>query len=152
MRIGSLVIVVAVTVSSLALAQEKKMRKSDLPAAVQKTAAEQSEGATVRGYATEMDGGKRLYEVELMKDGHSKDVSMSADGQVMEVEEQVDLTTLPDAVKTGLQEKAGKGMIKKVESLTKSGTLVAYEAQVTTGTKHSEVQVGPDGKTLAHPE
>lgn len=152
MKTGTLVVIAVVSLSSLAVAQEKKVQKADLPAAVQKAAAEQSEGATVRGYSTEMEGGKRLYEVELMKDGHSKDVSMSADGQVMEVEEQVELTTLPDAVKTGLQEKAGSGTITKVESLTKGGTLVAYEAQVKNGTKRSEVQVGPEGKALAHPE
>jgi hypothetical protein len=30
--------------------------------------------------------------------------------------------------------------------------LVAYEAAVKTGMKKSEIQVGPDGKKLAHPE
>ena len=32
------------------------------------------------------------------------------------------------------------------------GKLVAYEAHVNTNGKKSEVQVGPDGKALAHPE
>ena len=40
-------------------------------------------------------------------------------------------------------------LIGKVESLTKKGKLVAYEAVVTNGKKHSEIQVGPDGKKLA---
>lgn len=44
------------------------------------------------------------------------------------------------------------GTIGKVESLTKKGQLVAYEAVVKTGTKRREIQVGPDGKKLAHPE
>jgi hypothetical protein len=47
---------------------------------------------------------------------------------------------------------AGKGTITKVESLSKGGKLVAYEVTVKTGMKKSEVQVGPDGKELAHPE
>ena len=59
---------------------------------------------------------------------------------------------LTDAVKQGLQAKAGKGKLGKIESLTEGGKLVAYEAKVTTGTKKSEVQVGPDGKPLAHEE
>jgi hypothetical protein len=59
---------------------------------------------------------------------------------------------LPTAVKEGLTKAAGAGTISKVESLTKGGKLVAYEAVVKTGTKRSEVQVGPDGKKLAHPE
>ena len=132
--------------------QERHLRKSDLPVQVQKTAAEQSEGATVRGYASEVEDGKLQYEVELMVSGHSKDVTIAPDGSVLEVEEQVSLEALPAAVREALQRKAGAGTITRVESLTKRGKLVAYEAQVRTGGKRSEVQVGPDGKPLEHPE
>jgi hypothetical protein len=55
-------------------------------------------------------------------------------------------------VRTGLRQLAGSGKITIVESVTKRGTLVAYEAQVRNGAKRSEIQVGPDGKPLAHPE
>ena len=88
----------------------------------------------------------------MMVNGHSKDVLIAADGTVVEVEEQVTLDSLSPEVKAGLQAKAGKGKILKVESLTKKGKLVAYEAQVETNGKKSEVQVGPDGKPLAHEE
>jgi uncharacterized membrane protein YkoI len=135
-----------------AAAQEKKLKKSELPASVQKTADEQSQGATVKGYASEKEGGKLVYEVEMTVHGHSKDVLIAADGSVIEVEEEVALNALPDAVQEALKRKAGAGKITKVESLTKHNALVAYEAQVLTGAKRSEVQVGPDGKDLAHPE
>ena len=133
-------------------AQETKLKKSDLPAAVQKTAGEQSQGATVKGYASEKEGGKLLYEVEMTVNGHSKDVTIAADGSIVEVEEETALNALPDAVQEALKRKAGAGKITKVESLTKHNTLVAYEAQVLTGAKRSEIQVAPDGKDLAHPE
>ena len=81
-----------------------------------------------------------------------RDVLIGADGSVLEIEVEVALDSLPAAVKAGLLQLAGSGKITKVESLTKRGVLVAYEAQVRTGTKRSEVQVGPDGKPLAHPE
>ena len=55
-------------------------------------------------------------------------------------------------VQQGLATAARRGTIGRVESLTKHGKLVAYETVVTAGTKHREVQVGPDGKRLAHPE
>jgi len=135
-----------------ASAQEKKLKKSDLPPAVQKTADEQSKGATVKGYASEREDGKLLYEVELEVNGRTRDVTMSADGAVLEVEDQVDFKSLPAPVRLGLKKKAGAGKIGKVESLTKRGTLVAYEAHVLTGNKRSEVQVGPGGEPLAHPE
>jgi len=135
-----------------ASAQEKKIKRSDLPPAVEKTVAAQSQGATIRGFSTEKEKGQTLYEVEMTVNGHSKDISMAPDGSIVEVEEQVALDSLSPEVKTGLQAKAGKGKILKVESLTKKDKLVAYEAQVDTNGKKSEVQVGPDGKPLDHEE
>jgi hypothetical protein len=135
-----------------ASAQEKKIKRSDLPPAVEKTVAAQSEGATIKGFSTEKEKGQTFYEAEMMVNGHSKDVLIAADGTVVEVEEQVTLDSLSADVKAGLQAKAGKGRILKVESLTKKGKLVAYEAKVDTNGKKSEVQVGPDGKPLDHEE
>lgn len=140
------------TIGFQARAQEKKLQRSELPPAVQKTVDEQSKGATVKGFSTEVEDGKKIYEAQLTVNGHGKDVSMDAQGHVLEVEEETSLESLPAAVRDGLTKAAGKGTIQKVESLTKNGRLVAYEAAVKTGTKNSEVQVGPDGKKLAHPE
>ena len=53
-------------------AQEKKLKREELPPAVEKTVAEQSKGATIRGFSTEVEGGKRLYEVELVASGRGK--------------------------------------------------------------------------------
>jgi len=135
-----------------ASAQEKKIKRSDLPPAVEKTVAAQSGGATIRGFSTEKEKGQTLYEVEMTVNGHSKDITMGADGSIVEIEEQVALDSLSPEVKAGLQAKAGKGKILKVESLTKKDKLVAYEAQVEINGKKSEVQVGPDGKPLDHEE
>jgi len=135
-----------------ASAQEKKIKRSDLPPAVEKTVAAQSTGASIKGFSTEKENGQTLYEAEMTVNGHSKDISMTADGSIVEIEEQVALDSLSADVKAGLQSKAGKGKILKVESLTKKGKLVAYEATVETNGKKSEVQVGPDGKPLDHVE
>ncbi len=135
-----------------ASAREKKIKRSDLPPAVEKTVAAQSVGATIRGFSTQKEKGQTFYEAEMTVDGHSKDVLIAADGTVVEVEEQVALDSLSADVKAGLQAKAGKGKILKVESLTKKGKLVAYEAQVDSNGKKYEVQVGPDGRPLDHEE
>lgn len=138
--------------ASSASAQEKKIKRSDLPPAVEKTVAVQSAGATIRGFSTEKENGQTLYEVEMTVSGHNKDVSMTADGSIVEVEEQVALDSLSPEVKAALQTKAGDGRILKVESLTKKGKLVAYEAKVETNGKKTEIQVGPDGKPLDRQE
>jgi len=132
--------------------KENKLKRSELPAAVQKTVDQESQGATIRGYSSETDNGQLVYEVEMRVRGHGRDVLIGADGSVLEIEEEVALDSLPATVKAGLLQLAGSGTIINVESLTKRGALVAYEAHVRTGAKRSEVQVDPGGKPLAHPE
>jgi hypothetical protein len=68
------------------------------------------------------------------------------------VEEQVDINALPLTVVNSLRRQAGEGTITKVESLTKHGEIVAYEAQVDSNGKHREIQVGPNGERLDHEE
>ena len=135
-----------------AATQDKRLKRSDLPPAVQKTADEQSAGATVRGCSSETEDRELEYEVALTVRGHARDVTIAPDGTVLEIEEEIGLDSLPAAVRAGLLHAAGSGKIVKVESLTKRGAIVAYEAQVRTGPKRSEVQVGPDGRPLAHRE
>ena len=133
-----------------ALASEKALKKSDLPAAVQKTADEQSKGAVIRGYSREVEGGALQYEVAMTVAGHAREVSIAPDGRILEIEEEIAWDALPASVSQGLEKAAGGGKVTKVESLTKQSKLVAYEAQVVKGSKRSEVQVGPEGKPLDH--
>jgi hypothetical protein len=150
-RLAVLLLITGLAIATTMQAQEKKITRGELPAAVEKTVAEQSQGATIKGFSTELDKGKRVYEVELSVNGHGKDISMDKDGKIVEVEEEVAMDSLPPEVKAGLTSAAGSGTILKVESLTKGGKLVAYEAGVKNGPKH-EVQVGPNGNKLAHEE
>ena len=151
-RTAILIIAISVCLTGSALAQEKKLTRSQLPAAVQATVDAQSQGATVKGFSEEKEKGQIFYEAEMTVKGHSKDVLIDAKGGVVEVEEEVALDSLPAAVREGLQAKAAGGKLGRVESLTKQGKLVAYEAVVRTNGKKSEVQVGPDGKPLDHEE
>jgi hypothetical protein len=145
-------VIAMLVAGGLAFGQEHKIKRADLPPAVEKTVAAQAQGAAILGFSTEKEHGQTFYEAEMMVNGHSKDILMDAGGAIVEVEEQVELGKLPADVKAGLTAKAGKGEIKKVESITKHDKLVAYEAQISTNGKRSEIQVGPDGKPLSHEE
>jgi len=131
-------------------AREKRIKRSDLPPAVEKSVVENSRGATIRGLSQEREHGRTFYEAELIVNGHSKDVSMDKTGAVVEIDEQVAIDALPPPVRAELQAKAGRGKLLKVESQTKNGTVVAYEAQVLTKGKKAEVQVSPDGRASEH--
>jgi hypothetical protein len=151
-RWASAISAVAVLMATSAVAQEKKIKRSDLPPAVEKTVAAQSAGATVKGFSKENEKGQTYYEAEMVVNGHSKDILIDGNGAIVEVEEEVAMDALPSEVKAGLQAKAADGKLVKVETITKKDKLVAYEAQVTKGGKKSEVQVGPDGRPLDHEE
>jgi uncharacterized membrane protein YkoI len=146
----SVALVLASTLS--AMAEEKKIDPSTLPPAVQKTVQAQSRGATIKGYSTEREHGKTVYEAEMMVDGHSKDIQIAEDGTLNEIEEEVAFATLPANVQAALTAKAGSAKITKVESLTKQNRLVAYEAATLKGKQKGEIQVGPDGSKLSHEE
>ena len=142
----------ALTLSSFATAQEKKIERSRLPPLVEKTVAVLAENATVRGFSQELDHGVPYYEAELTVAGHHKDFLMDTRGNVVEVEEVVALDSLPVSVRDGLQARAREGNVRTVESISKLGKLVAYEAHVVKDGKRSEIQVGPEGEPLNHEE
>lgn len=52
------VLALACCMAVRASAQERRLRKSDLPPAVQRAVDEQSKGATIRGYASETERGQ----------------------------------------------------------------------------------------------
>jgi len=153
LRTAGIAALTSLFIVGISSAQEKKIKRSDLPPAVEKTVAEVSKGATIKGFSKETEHSTTSYEVEMLVNGHTKDVEIDPSGAVKEVEEQVALDSLPASVKAGLAAQAAGSKILKVESLTKNGKLVAYEAKVQSAAgKKSEIQVGPDGKPLDHGE
>jgi hypothetical protein len=155
MNLSTKTTLIAFTALALACsssAQETKIKRSDLPPAVEQTVVANSTGATINGFSKEKEHGQVFYEAEMTVNGHSQDILIAADGTITEIEEAVSLDSLSADVKAGLQAKAAPGKILKVESITKHDKLVAYEAKVEKNGKKSEVQVGPDGKPLAHEE
>jgi hypothetical protein len=139
-------------VLSVAYAQEKKIKRSQLPAAVETTVVKVSEGATIKDFVSEVEKGQKFFEVSLNVNGHNKDILMDASGNIVEVEEEVALDSLPATVQEALRKAAGSGTIQTVESLTKNDHLVAYESHVKRGVKRFEIQVGPNGEKLKRPE
>ncbi len=120
-----------------------------LPAAVQRTAHEQAAGATIRGVTQEVgEDGKPVYEVEMRIAGLNRDIIIGADGTLLISEQQVRMATLPPAVRATILKHAAKRKIVMVESVTKGGKLVYYEAQLRSGKTPSELKVDPDGRRL----
>src|SRR5215469_3379220 len=88
---------------ALAFGAEKKIQLKDLPPAVQQAVQDQSKGATLKGLTKEVENGKTEYEAELLVDGHSKDISFDSSGKITSVEEEVSITSIPEAARTAIQ-------------------------------------------------
>src|SRR5260221_7797035 len=109
----------------LASSQEKKIKRSDLPPAVEKTVAAQSAGATVKGISKENEKGQTYYEAEMIVNGHTKDIQIDTSGAIVEVEGQDAMHALPAEVKAGLQARAANAKLVKAETTTSTDTFVA---------------------------
>src|SRR2546429_2986979 len=64
LRTTNLAALACLFVAGVVSAQEKKIKRSDLPPAVEKTAAEVSKGATIKGFSKETENGKTTYRSE----------------------------------------------------------------------------------------
>jgi hypothetical protein len=152
------VLVAGLFVAGSAFARGKKIERSELPAAVEKALQSQSQGASIKRMSLENNHGQIYYEAKMKVDGHSKEVLINPDGDVLMVKEQVPVNSIPPEVKAGLKAKAGffgfAGRIDKVESITRNGRLEGYEARVDTpvpfvagmSSQSHTVRVDPDGK------
>ena len=81
----SVLLIAGLAAAGMAAAQdqENKIKRSDLPAAVEKTVAAESAGATIKGFSREKENGQIFYEAEMTANGHTKDALMDANGAVV---------------------------------------------------------------------
>jgi hypothetical protein len=139
----------ALALSSCAYAAEHSVPCNTLPDAVQQRSKTHIEpGTTVHGCVKDVSAGKTTYEMELLTPKGSKDVTFSPQGDVVEIEQQVDPAALPPPVAAAFAKASSGGKLGKVESLTRQGKLIAYESTVVKGGRHSEVAFSPDGAPM----
>ena len=127
--------------ASLAAAADTPIAFKQLPASVQAAATANLEGGTIKGASKEVEKGQTFYEVETMRNGHTRDLLFDTAGHLVEVEEAVTLQAVPPAVRAALEK---QGALLSVESVTR-GSTVSYEGVVTKNGKRTEVAVAADG-------
>ena len=138
-------IVAVFALATITLTADTKVKMEDLSPALQKVVKEQTENATLVGLSKEREKGKTMYEVETKVNGKSRDVLLDANGAVIDIEEEVDLSSVPAGAKAAIEKNAAGGTIKKVESVT-HGSAVSYEAAIKTNAgKNIEINVNADG-------
>ena len=139
----------ALAISSCAYAAEHSVPCSTLPDTVQQRSKSLLEpGTTVHGCVKDVSAGKTTYEMELLTPKGSKDVTFSPQGDVVEIEQQVDPAALPPPVAAAFAKASSGGKLGKVESLTRQGQLISDESTIEKGGKHRELAFRPDGAPM----
>ncbi len=100
--------------------------------------------AIVRRYSTEVEGGRTIYEVELLEGGQHRSLDITPDGQVLEVETQLTVAQLPPAVVTAAQ-RGGAHIVRAERAV--AGHDTTYELRVQG--RRGELKFRPDGRAVS---
>ncbi len=144
MKAASYLLAVCV-LAPVALVAQTKVNLESLPQSVRTAINREVGSAPISSISKEKDEGKIEYEVETTYNGKPRSYSFDTKGNLLEIEDTVDLDSIPDAAKATLQKKAAGGTIREAEKVTSQGK-ISYEADITTGAgKKIEVAVTPSG-------
>jgi hypothetical protein len=97
------------------------------------------------GCVKDRENGKLTYEVETLKDDKSKDITLDVSGTVLEVEQEVAVSSLPPAVSDAIAKAAHGRKPGKVESVTRQGAIASYETTITSNGERRQVAFSPQG-------
>lgn len=107
-------------------AQEHPLRAAQVPQVVRDAFHRAYPNSVPRGYSSEQENGRTVYEIESREGAMTRDALITADGTITEVEEGVPVAQLPAAVKTALDAQARGGRV------TRSERVIHMPAQDTT--------------------
>jgi uncharacterized membrane protein YkoI len=142
---STLVTLFVATVVAPMSGTESKLKLAELPHAVQAAAKQQAKTSAIVGFSKEFENGQTLYEIETRVGGKSRDLLVDKTGRIIEIEQEIDLSTIPEAARAAIQQRSAGGRVTKTESVT-HGAQVSYEATVKTKAgKTQEIAVNADG-------
>lgn len=137
MRIGfgitSLAVMALSTWALSTRADDEKISPEHLPAAVKKAIKKKFHKAEIQRASKEVEDGTTTYEVSLEVEDRPVDVTLSADGSILEIEKVIPFEQVPARVKQALAKKYPAAKITKVEAVTRGedGPAV-YEIAIST--------------------
>jgi hypothetical protein len=134
-------------------ADGEKVPPDKLPKAVMDAVKGRFPDAEITSAEKEKEDGKIVYDIELKSKGKKYEMDIKEDGTIVEIEKEVALKDLPEAVKKALEAKYPKATIKEIMEVNKvmgkTETPDHYEVVLVTAEKKElEVEVSLDGKTI----
>ena len=103
--------------------------------------------ATATGYEVDNEKGKVIYEIES-KDGNiHRDIEFTADGNIVEIGEFIDVNSLPVSILNSIKAKFNNGNILEAEKKTR-GLEISYDVVVNYIGKKKEVLLNSSGNIM----
>jgi uncharacterized membrane protein YkoI len=134
-------------------AKEEKLTEDKIPAKVLAAVKGRFPGAKITSASRERADGKVVYDIELEQKGRKYEMDIQEDGTILEVEKEVPLKEVPEAVTRALQAKYPGATIEIVMEVNlvkdKKETPDHYEVTIVgADKKKKEVIVSLDGKSV----
>ena len=134
-------------------AKEEKITEDKIPAKVMAAVKGRFPGAKITSASKETADGKVVYDIELEQKGRKYEMDIQEDGTILEVEKEVPLKEVPEAVLKALKAKYPKATIEIVMEVNlvkdKKETPDHYEVTIVGADKKKhEVIVSLDGKSV----
>ena len=127
----------------------KEINKDQVPKAVLEAFEKAYPNAKKVEFEKEMFEGKEAYEVEYKENGKEYEILYSAEGEVLQKEETIDVKDLPEAVVQAISKTHPKATIKEAEKVMKpDGTVSGYEVEIKAEGKKLELELDPNGNIL----
>ena len=132
-----------------AYAGEKELSKNQVPKAVINAFEKAYPNAKGLEFEEETFEGKAAYEVEYKENGKEYELLYSADGALLQKEEEIDSKSLPEPVAQAIKKAYPKADIKEVEKLMKpDSTVTGYEVEIKLAGKEIELELDVSGNIL----
>jgi hypothetical protein len=117
-----------------------------MPAVVRQAVTKQYPNAKVSGRSKELEDGKTTYEVSVIEGSSKRDVVFAEDGSLVVIEQSIQVSDLPAAVKSAIRNKYPRASLRKAEKIS-HGDQLQYEVALAKAPK-KEVLLTPTGKII----
>lgn len=103
-----------------AWADDEAVPVRELPRAVRRAVEKKFPGAEIERAERETDDGKTVFEVTLeAEDDQDIDVELTPDGKILEIEREISVSKLPEAVRETLSKRYPGAKVRKVEAISR---------------------------------
>ncbi|QGJ71014.1 Hypothetical protein PBC10988_27170 [Planctomycetales bacterium 10988] len=141
------VAVLGLCTASLSAGEEQQVQMSQVPTAAWDAASKAAEGVRFTQAAMEMEQGKKVYELSGKNfEGCQYEVDVTADGKVLEVEQQITIDEVPATVRRAIERRAQQFQAKKIEKSIRPYQGVWYEFEGQNGQgEHIDLEISSCG-------